>query len=344
MRNEPESTGESRANKGTLFIGFCVFFAVVSVWSLSWFLIDKFVLSSNLTLATNEAARGVFGDKFGAVNALFSGLAFTGLIWTLILQRQDLALQRQEIEAQNITLNRQRFETTMFQLLGLHSSIVEKLVVKSYTGREAFAFFIESMKSSVIEFRIFHALKKLAPQERYELHTNRTLAESALPKLDGNEQKSLISDAAAGLNVIKKFESTDDSYHASIINSAYSKAHEQSRDGLSHYFRNLYHIFKYIDDASIDAVEKNRYARIVRAQLSDDELLSIFYNCVAIMDEEAKLELGYPKMTYFAKKYNLFNNLNPYSLIHERHLIIAESRYEASIQYMKKNGVVHEDT
>lgn len=44
--------------------------------------------------------RGAFGDLFGAVNALFSGLAFAGLIYTIVLQKKDLETQRIEI-AQN---------------------------------------------------------------------------------------------------------------------------------------------------------------------------------------------------------------------------------------------------
>lgn len=42
--------------------------------------------------------RGQFGDLFGSVNALFSGLAFAGLIITIIQQRHDLQLQRQAID------------------------------------------------------------------------------------------------------------------------------------------------------------------------------------------------------------------------------------------------------
>lgn len=41
--------------------------------------------------------RGTFGDMFGAVNALFSGLAFAGIIYTITLQRQELSLQREEL-------------------------------------------------------------------------------------------------------------------------------------------------------------------------------------------------------------------------------------------------------
>jgi len=51
--------------------------------------------------------RGQFGDVFGAANALFSGLAFTGLIYTVFLQREELALQRKELE-----LTRQELQRT----------------------------------------------------------------------------------------------------------------------------------------------------------------------------------------------------------------------------------------
>ena len=93
---------------------------------------------SNLCLVFlpyDENERGTFGDQFGAVNALFSGLAFAGLIYTIILQRHDLKLQRRdlrlqreelaltrkemeeqtaEFEKQNETLKIQRFENTFF--------------------------------------------------------------------------------------------------------------------------------------------------------------------------------------------------------------------------------------
>lgn len=42
--------------------------------------------------------RGTFGDMFGAVNSLFSGLAFAGVIYAILLQREELKLQRKELE------------------------------------------------------------------------------------------------------------------------------------------------------------------------------------------------------------------------------------------------------
>lgn len=48
-------------------------------------------------LIPDSTQRGTFGDMFGAVNALFSGLAFAGIIYTITLQRQELSLQREEL-------------------------------------------------------------------------------------------------------------------------------------------------------------------------------------------------------------------------------------------------------
>ncbi|MBU4605190.1 MAG: hypothetical protein KKH66_09820, partial [Proteobacteria bacterium] len=44
------------------------------------------------------AKSGTFGDTFGAANALFSGLAFGGVIVAILLQRKELELQRKELE------------------------------------------------------------------------------------------------------------------------------------------------------------------------------------------------------------------------------------------------------
>lgn len=46
---------------------------------------------------SDMAVRGQFGDLFGAVNALFTGLAFAGVIYTILLQRHELELQRDEL-------------------------------------------------------------------------------------------------------------------------------------------------------------------------------------------------------------------------------------------------------
>jgi hypothetical protein len=58
----------------------------------------------------DEQSRGQFGDQFGSVNALFSGLAFAGLISAIILQKRELALQREQLELQREEMRESRLQ------------------------------------------------------------------------------------------------------------------------------------------------------------------------------------------------------------------------------------------
>ena len=58
---------------------------VITLWAGSGFILH------------NAENRGSFGDMFGAINALFSGLAFAGIIYAILLQRKELSLQRHEL-------------------------------------------------------------------------------------------------------------------------------------------------------------------------------------------------------------------------------------------------------
>ncbi len=71
--------------------------AIIIIWALSGILI--------YTMTPDWSTRGTFGDMFGAVNALFSGFAFAGLIYTIILQREEIKMNRKEI-----TLNRKELK------------------------------------------------------------------------------------------------------------------------------------------------------------------------------------------------------------------------------------------
>ncbi len=86
---------------------------------------------------SEDSSRGLFGDSFGALNTLFSGLAFAALGYTMWMQRKELAetrsilkSQKDEAEAQNRTLALQAFENTFFQLLKLHTDAVGAMDLK----------------------------------------------------------------------------------------------------------------------------------------------------------------------------------------------------------------------
>jgi hypothetical protein len=67
-----------------------LFILIIIIWLLSWIAIRYFI--------SEWDKRAYFGDAFGAISALFSGLAFGGIIYTIMLQREELKLQRIELQ------------------------------------------------------------------------------------------------------------------------------------------------------------------------------------------------------------------------------------------------------
>ena len=63
------------------------------------------------------------------------------------------------------------------------------------------------------------------------------------------------------------------------IVEACSTLHQNVRSDVGHYFRNLYHILKFVRDSNLE--DKKLYAQLLRAQLSSRELLLLFYYCLS---------------------------------------------------------------
>lgn len=203
---------------------------------------------------------GSFGDQFGAVNALFSGLAFAGVIYAVVLQSKELALQREELEQtrqvlreqkqqlenQNETMQQQRFENTFFQMVSLHNEIVDQLVLKEMLGGAR-----NLPRSEFKGRRCFVRLNQILIGELQE--------QKSISKKD------------------KKYKSSAEIYEA---------FYDQYQYMIGHYFRNLYTIIKIIDQSTIS--NKRDFTNIVRAQLSSNELTMLFYNCISPWGEKFK--------------------------------------------------------
>lgn len=86
---EVESNSKQQdENKNGLFLFLTI--SVIVIWALSAVAIIYYM--------DTWSDRGTFGDLFGAVNALFSGLAFAALIYTIVLQRDEIKQNRNEIK------------------------------------------------------------------------------------------------------------------------------------------------------------------------------------------------------------------------------------------------------
>lgn len=261
---------------------------VLAAWGLSWWLINK-----NIDCTTE---RGTFGDMFGAVNALFSGLAFAGLIVTLLYQKEELKLQREELaqtreelkgqreefEEQNKTMKRQRFENTFFNMLSLQQEIVANLSFEYYVNPN-------TCPPNIPAEHFYHNSSKglLRGREVFEGMYKRAI-------IDYNGRRY-----ADGLyNIFKNFGYL-----------TYSNIKATTR--FDHCFRHLYRIYKYVDTSDlITEEERYDYACIIRSQLSDYELVMLFYNCLTTNGRE--------KFKPLIEKYTIFNNLRTELLVNNQ--------------------------
>ena len=248
-----------------------------------------FWLPGELTVGYSAMiTKGAYGDTFGSVNALFTGiatlftgLAFVGLIVTLILQMKELRLQREELceqrkefkgtrkalEDQSETLQLQRFENTLFQLLSSHLDGVSRLqrthIDKNQSGHEC----------------LYHLVDELTGT----LHNSFT--ERADPSPISNEE------------------------HIAVIDESFEYLFKCCRPHLGHYFRQIYHLLKFIDDSRI-VREKKFYADILQSHLGNKELVLIAYN---------GLSKHGPKLKDLVERYGLLENIEPGTLVLAKH-------------------------
>lgn len=227
-------------------------------WLLTWAAGGIIVILCALIgvwVGQGHAVAGTLGDFFGGMlNPILSFMAFSGVLYSIYLQRTDL--RANQLEAQ-----RQQFEATFFQMLDFQNSIIEGIDLRNSDknetsrGRDCFEVFAREIVN------------------RYH-------------NTQGTAQNDIRRELAA----------------------AYRLFWERRRGDLGHYFRFLYNFIRYVDEADLthlasDKVEpKTKYMRILRAQLSDYELVLIFYNSLG--------DYGL-RFNEYVGRYHLLDNLQP---------------------------------
>lgn len=263
---------------------------------ICWSLIGVFVLwalTFFLFFISESENRGQFGDMFGAVNALFSGLAFAGLIITLILQRQELSLQREELEQtkdelknqrvefekENETLRYQRFENLFYNMLNLQQEIVSGL---RYDYEE-------------------EALLPLTNASNYP--TQRETRRVRQTVVGRDVFRFAFEEVDLGLSIRNNLVQTvyKEGYRLYLRKkgiSAYDDTWVPTR--FDHYFRHLYKIVQFVDSQGFPFDEAYRYVSLLRGTLSRYELVWIYYNA---------LNPPFAKFKKLIEKYTLLKSL-----------------------------------
>ncbi|MCS6974432.1 MAG: putative phage abortive infection protein [Cyclobacteriaceae bacterium] len=199
------------------------------------------------------------------VNSFFSAMAFAVLILTVILQKEELRLQREELsslrkefESQNRVQRRQLFESTFFNLIRVHHFIMESMNIGNITdtkGRYAIKYIYDEFKKKFNEHNYGNTL--IMPINTWE----------------------------------------DIKEHRRVLHKIFGDIYLSYLEYISHYLKNLVAMISFVEASDL-IEEKDRilYYEILRAQLSPNEVIFLFYYFNTIYSHKKdyfnKLNLG----------------------------------------------------
>lgn len=297
---------------------------IIILWVLSWIFVDFIFPSEGTNYLTD---RGTFGDKFGFINSLFSGLALTGIIISIYFQQHELSLQREELSETRKEFKDQNFQTTFFNLLKTQRQLAEEIdcyiwnlinyQVEEFEHIKGRNFFNRS------KFELERIIKSLKAQKYSKYYP--------WDQGDDYEYGPNSEWEADELTESRKLEYTFYTYHVSkeIFESSKSKDQNQIASlafyifynkysfVFGHYFRHLYHILSFLENYEKELFEKgikdisvSNFANFIQAQMSTPELFLLFYNCYK-----------FPKLKRLVVKFNILENLNEEDLISTSHKI-----------------------
>jgi hypothetical protein len=222
----------------TIFIMLCVFLALISLGIG----VRNWAIHWSLGESENVTELASFGSYLqGAVASPFTLASVLLLFAAFIYQENALYLQRTQFEKQN-------FEATFFRFLDLQNEIASNMKIslrvtrvrgeETLQGRQCFTSWFNELRSRMVALRRPHI--KAAAQGIELTH--------------------------ADLNVRQLVNMADAIYRNFYRENAV----------LGHYFRNFSHLIKLIATSGVQ--NKEWYADLASAQLSEDELALLFYH------------------------------------------------------------------
>lgn len=244
---------------------------------------------------------GSWGDAIGGLlNPLFSFLALLGLLWTIRLQNKALSLSRKELELSRVELkgsreaneklalaaDQQNIENAFFQLFNM---LQENL--------QTIRFRIDSITSenrTEVGAKAFEAFHR-------SIWSNISISISKRPK-HHDWPSNPDEDELVGWSEILKIYPDEFSAKKNILILSYRKVYKRNQADLGRYFRLLFNVLRFLSEKKNILPENmyETYFRIVRAALSNYELVLIMVNCLTPEGADMK---------EYVSEFKLFDNL-----------------------------------
>ena len=276
-----------------------ILYLVFGSWTHSWTISEEII--------------GQFGDFIGGfIGSIFS-LAGVILFYVALRdQRKDISINQENIRLQTSALEKQveEFQAQKTELEETRKVYEEQtILIREQTNlyrQQNKELREQSQTAKVQQFdsSFFSYLKLL---NDYKITLNYL-------SLNGNYFNDLINEIKA-----KNCDNTTIDEALNSICRTYLLLFSEKSDKLSPYFKTLYRIMLLIDNSRIDDYKKEEYFKLLRSQLSDNELLVLNYNY--------HTDLGI-KVRGLVVKYNFLKHLNILDKFEFNLNIPIECRYE----------------
>lgn len=262
----------------------------------------------------NSEGLGLFGDFFGGVIGTI--LTFASVIILAKTFKQQERVTNANLKQQDI----QRFNDMFYELLRLYREQVESLSGEGdkevvYKGKEFFEWYKKDMqkniKTQIVELReeIIDQIIKKGKELKLDGKTIITKSQQeVIFELEGEEltKDTLGQKIDYMLSTNKKIPDVNDK----IIDDLCMDFYVKNRDKIAPYFRILYRILDLIDTSPLlegSEIDKQAYAKILRAQLTESELFFLRYN--------AQFNMYGEKLKNYLNRYNILKHLPVFELL-----------------------------
>lgn len=276
-------------------IGLSIIFSIIGVFLLFYFFYllvkneyDIHSLSNTLMEKLIESP----GDFVGGIVGVFFTIVGSLLLFI------TLKYQRDEFRETQLTLAKQQFETTFFNMLSMLTEIRNSMSgdfieengeVRTFVSQSFIGHFLDFLQRKYQKYIV-----------DYDLDGR---IEAYLQKVDANEDINQIEQSCLNEE----------------INKIYEGCYKQYQSQLGHYFRYIYNLIKFTIDNREGFKDDKKYIDLIQAQLSNDELALLFYNANSSKGMNSE---GIYQFKLWLENYQFLENLDEQSLLCRAHHIL----------------------